>query len=597
MIKIVTSKGVSLDLAPDAEFVIEYNNPMMEDDRIPVPFSTDIALLPSETNCKTLGYLPAFKLEPTVREIAVSLVLDGIPFLKGTLSYSGIEDGRLNYTFAGKDIEDEWGKKLYDLEIMQYNILEDGTKELNDGVFYPTLVNKEFTGYFDNGDAIASDFVTDGYITPKTEKINKYKNPYKDSPQGIAAVNTTAVSLCQILPESLQMDYKLLALVKNMAVIAPYKQMKIILPDNIPTGATIVVRKNIDFGPMLPEMTISEFVAEFMKIFCAAVFRNGDAIDLWTFEDIAALAASGDWSDRVADEFSSEVEPATGYVFGYDNSGESSPDVTEYEEADSVARSLYVSRKMVAAGSGLSGFKTTRIQTTGDYISSMGGFVKCYRDNTDQKGIALVATADILFQNNLKQMNTVEGRDSSENICGFSLVKCTPCILNWVTPYTSGNGADTPAFAYAPVIEFQNKEADRGSDVYIGLMVNSQLTDSGRAMPSTVPDLTLDSDGQPVVSDSSLLADVTFTPDGWNEPVSLRPDWLYEHFHKSYAAWLAKDRQLLSCDVKLTAEDLMNFRLHHKVLIHGREFFVKKLSVTIRADASRPECSAEFISA
>ena len=37
MIKIMTKDGISLDLAPDAEFAIEYNNPMFEDDRIPVP--------------------------------------------------------------------------------------------------------------------------------------------------------------------------------------------------------------------------------------------------------------------------------------------------------------------------------------------------------------------------------------------------------------------------------------------------------------------------------------------------------------------------------------------------------------------------------
>lgn len=606
MIKIVTAEGVSLDLAPDAEFVIEYNNPMMEDDRIPVPFSTDIALLPSATNCKTLRYLPAFKLEPAVRELAVSLILDGIPFLSGTLSYNGIEDGRLNYTFAGKDISSDWEKKLYDLEIMQYNILDDGTKEVNDGVFFPVLVDKDYTGYFVKpNDAISSDS-DNAYFVPKAEADCKYgKTIIVGTP---SLTQMSAISVLHIIPDTLTFEHSLYDFINNMAVIAPYKES--VLKDSgktytDPSSGRVSPIYNANVAPRLPEMTVSEFVAEFMKIFCAAVFQDGDSLALWSFGEISTLAASGDWTEKIADEFSSEVEPATGYVFGYDNSGESSANITEYEEVDSVAEALYVTDGIDSDHNPVVNLKTARIKTTGDYISNQGSYLYCYYKSlsTDKKW-ALVAAADILFQNNLKQTNAVEGKDSTENICGFNLVQCVPSIINRSLVYqlsstsrVTASGMGTPSFASAPVIDFPNKEADRGSDVHIGLMVNSQLTDSGRAMPGTVPDLSLNSDGQPVVADKDALADVTLTPDGWDEPVSLRPDWLYEHFHKSYAEWLAKDRQLLSCDVNLDVFDLVNFRMYHKVLIHGREFFVKKLSVTLRADSRAMECSAEFISA
>ncbi len=594
MIKIVTKDGgVSLDLAPDAEFVIEYNNPMMEDDRIPVPFSTDIALLPSATNCKTLRYLPAFKLEPAVKQLAVSLIFDGIPFLTGTLSFNGIEDGHLNYTFAGKDIADDWGKKLYELEAMYYNTLDDGTKERNDKIFYPSLLNKNFTGYFEENDAIAFKDDFNNCFAPKTKRSYKYKNPYQGE-FGPAVNLTAAISFCEIIPETVLMDQSLYSYVKNMAVIAPYKEPKYISSSGA-TGRVEITNK--DFATMLPEMTVSEFVVEFLKMLCASIFQYGDGIVMYTFESMSALSPD-DWTDKISDEFSSEVESGEGYVFGFDNSGEDSADITEYEAADTVAKALYVSDGNNSDLSPIVNLKTVHIQTTGDYISNQGSFLPCYyQGGGSNLKWFLVAAADILFQNNLKQMNVVEGKDSVENICGFNLVKCVPCILNKQVAYAAGDGAGTPSFAYAPVLDFPNKEAERGSDVYIGLMVNSQLTDSGRAMPGTVPDPALNSSGLPTAPDLSALADVTLTPDGWSEAVSLRPDWLYEHFHKSYAAWLAKDRQLLSCDVNLSVDDLLHFAMYRKVLIHGREFFVKKLSVTLRTGSKALECTADFISA
>ena len=44
MIRIITGEGVSLDLDPSAEFEVEYENPMLDDSHIPVPFSTAVTI-------------------------------------------------------------------------------------------------------------------------------------------------------------------------------------------------------------------------------------------------------------------------------------------------------------------------------------------------------------------------------------------------------------------------------------------------------------------------------------------------------------------------------------------------------------------------
>ena len=94
MIRIITGEGVSLDLDPSAEFEVEYENPMLDDSHIPVPFSTAVTILPSASNCKILGYFPAMMLEPAVKNLAATIEVGGVPLLTGTLVYDSIEEGK-----------------------------------------------------------------------------------------------------------------------------------------------------------------------------------------------------------------------------------------------------------------------------------------------------------------------------------------------------------------------------------------------------------------------------------------------------------------------------------------------------------------------
>lgn len=592
MIKIVTKDGISLDLAPDAEFVIEYNNPMLEDDRIPVPFSTSISLLPSATNCKVLQYLPALKLEPAVKKLAAYIVFNGIPFLTGTLIYDGIEDGNLNYTFAGRDLEDEWGKKIYELDIPEY-ITVDGTQIQNDGVYYPLLVDKDSTGSFVQGnDKISTSSEYNNVFTPKINIYNKYRNvpdTYTANGVSVFSFRIPVISVGKIIT-GISVGDDIMPILNNSAVIAMYK-----------TPGREFVGKNV--AEYLPDMLLSEFIVEFQKLCCAAVFFDADTFVMKSFEDIALQSAFEDWTSKVSDSFSSEAEDSAGYSFGYDNSGEDSVNLgsEEITEADSLADALYVSDGVNSGNAPLAEFHAVRIVSTRDYISTKGSVLYCHTTAFNEKKWRLVAAADILFQNNLKCGTFQDGLESVENLCGFNLVKCIPSILNKdrriPIPNTRNTtvGSNTPAFSLAPVIEFPNEDAERGSDVYIGLINGSQMTDTGLAMPDTVPDITMHSDGS--FSPNQLSDDVPLIPQGMSEPISLRPDWLYEHFHKSYAAWLATDRQVISCDVNLNEFDLLNFRMYNKVRLHGRDFFVKKLSVTLRAGSETLECSADFISA
>lgn len=99
MVDILTDTGVFLDLDPAAEFEITIENPLLQDDRIPVPFSTAIAFLATPTNKAVFGYLDTMMLAPTVKQLGASILVGGVQLLAGSLIYDSIdEDGRINYS-------------------------------------------------------------------------------------------------------------------------------------------------------------------------------------------------------------------------------------------------------------------------------------------------------------------------------------------------------------------------------------------------------------------------------------------------------------------------------------------------------------------
>ena len=302
-----------------------------------------------------------------------------------------------------------------------------------------------------------------------------------------------------------------------------------------------------------------------------------------SIHSILGSNAGEDWSGKVSDDFSSGIEECCGYKFGYENSGEDSVN------CDSSAIDLFKQSKTplfdtlwIAGQPSTLGLLPYKIESTGDIVSVCTWGVNY--DIGGSSGKAAVAAADIVFQNNIAKENVVSDADTVDNSCPFNLVKSVPSILT----RPKSEGALLQRCSMAAITEPINEEAERRSDVYVGLVVNGQMTDSGHALSSRTMDVP--------ITGYSEDEDICLTLHS-GERASLRPDWLYEHFHERYAQWLATDRQVITCDVNFSEFDLLNFRMYNKVRLHGRDFFVKKLSVTLRAGSEALECSADFISA
>lgn len=102
MIEIITDNGTALDLAPDVEFTIEMENPLLSDDLMPVPFSTSIAFLPTPGNMAAFGYIGAMMLEPSVKAMPVTIFAAGMPVIKALYYMTALRTGNLTIHLPAK---------------------------------------------------------------------------------------------------------------------------------------------------------------------------------------------------------------------------------------------------------------------------------------------------------------------------------------------------------------------------------------------------------------------------------------------------------------------------------------------------------------
>ncbi len=534
MVDILTDTGIFLDLDPDAEFEITIENPLLQDDRIPVPFSTAISFLPTSANKAVFGYLDTMMLEPRVKQLGASILVGGVQLCAGSLVYDGIdEDGRINYTFSGKDLQKEWGSKLWELEIPG-------------DVYYPLVVDASKVA------AAGIGTKPSGYRPGNLYNIDgKYRNLPDNTTH--RKLSVPAVEVGAILGGRVSFD--------EVDGAAGYLEAAVIFgtwEEGLPDAAAT-----------LPDISFADFVLGLCKMFCSALFTDGTGYRILPAEDILDARTPLDWDGKVSDRFRSAVEAGTGYALGYEDSedgnssdDQSPSDVTtlagvvsdaeaEYEAARHTPTGDVFSRKInTVAMIGVTGHSST-----GDTYGQVGTIDEVLIDRVGTDG---------------KAVSDEDAEEVRSTDIGFRLPKCVPA--GW-TKHRTGQ-ADSVVLRMAPVLSLPATGAERPKDVYIALYGNGQACDKGVVIADP---------------DSASSADLTIGD-------SLAPQALFDRYHQVYAAWLAKDRQLLSVDLDLTPFELASFRMWQAVRVRSRNFLVSKLSVRVNASSEGVDVSADLIS-
>lgn len=567
----VKSSGVILDIAPDATFQIELENPIFADDRCPIPFSTEIAFLATQKNKDQFGYLAAMFLPPSVRKLDVEIYAGGVKIMDGMLRFSSLKSGIINYTFSGTSLEDNWSGKIYEKQI--YRVSGDADEQSADitavmrgqveGVYAPLLVNasetdkvtyyQEPSGYKPYSDC-SYEVKYHNYPLKPTRIVPPYVHVYR--------VLTPAIGVLKILETELQsvdiQDGTVAELLEAVAILGQYKTDFEGTGSGVPTAG-------IDLARTLPDITALELFRIILKMFCCALFRDGDRFSMRNAGDVITDAGTAlDWETKLSRDAELSTIPAGGYKFAFSNDtdedfnpnetisatssflnmfGELDPDDEFYQPfRHSVNGSTVSARKTPSHSGGSSGNFWPEMLLC-DLLSA----------NMDAYDFQPQETDGETFDNSVPAKLA---RSVPDKLDGFNISR----VQLW---------------RMAAIINPESLGDKRGTDVIIGRIDGTEYQQQF-------------GDGTTFFED-----DVEYSNDA---DARLRPDALYSIYHEAFATWCRAAHQTVNADLDLTMADIASFRMWKKVAFAGRTWIVRKLTMTFYAGKDQIDSSGEFVS-
>ncbi len=549
MVRILTKDYTELDLTKGFEFQIEMENPMLEEDHIPSAFSTQISFPPSPVNRRVFGYTPAMFLAPNVKRLEASVWIGGVPFVSGTLVYDGIEDGCLMYTFTEKVVELEgkiWEKSILEFDTENYPAASD------DWGGYPIMINKSQV-------ALQPHCEKDSFGDLNKQKYYNWQSAADRLPVIYVKriLKNAKVSFDTILNEDG---------LSSLAIVGRFREY--LIKKVIAKNGKLVVDSfpKSDLAHFLPDITFADLLKNLGKMFCATFFSEGDSLKMILNRDIVSTAGIDDWSEKIADSFSSEEEAAQKYKFGYADEGGSynidnlSKDIDSGEIIE--LEGEFAPSAILENFTSEDDYQCIYCTTTGDIYS--GKKYTAYFVLADTR---VGYESDVIFQGAKPIENEIADGDDAEeydNSCDFYIARCTP-------EKSFRGGSQTGYYNMAAIIEPNSTSDGRDNKTYIGVLYEDQLFSNGYFNPLTKMDLMFEGI--------------------W----SITPNALWDKYHKAFAEWLGKTRQRVSVDVNLSPIDLHNFRLYRPVYFKGRKWIVAKLSVTVAAGSEAVSTRGEFI--
>lgn len=547
MIEIRTKTGVSLDLAPDAEFEIEMSNPLLEGDGIPVAFSTSITFPPSETNRTVFGYLPAMMLPPTILRVGVFIFCDGIQLLSGSLIYDNLDEyGNLNYTFTERELEDDLNKKIWQLNLPHSQTSRE-----------PNLPTADQLAANVRAGSVAG--VGAPFLFDPDGAVTKFHNIPERTTDTRFTPCVSVQRLVDAVPGFKLYDSSVYGL-GSIYILGLYKAF---------TGNIKGYGDYLSIAQSLPDVTLFDVLKEVCKILCATIYKDGDGYVIMNFGLVDYVVITKDWDAKVCDTFSLSAEPAQGYGFGWPkedngNSGEASDEITTVSTLKAVLNARQYGQYVPVRHEGV-------LSTPGtfDTYSVSPNYIML----EDHESVQVCEILNVYDEDIDEDING----NKVDNHLSATLIKNVPThyereVWDEDDSYPQGGVWIEVADVYrmAGQVTFPADGSERDSKMIFGNFHNGQMFGKGIMM--------LDNG-----NDNAFGFPLT----GYR---------IADRFHNLYREWLAKDRQVISVDLNLSLNDIASFRFWHSVMIRSRKFIVKRLTLRISARRDGILSSAELIS-
>lgn len=589
--------GNILEHASGQEITFTLDNPIFEDDRLPIAVSTGIEFPPTPINKTEFGFVEAMMFAPTVQKLPVAFIVAGIVIFSGELQFDEYSDGTLKYTFTGVGSDKILSGSIYEIPGNTYDNIElaELVKKARNGsysdFYLPQIVRQPNSAKVE-------------YATPSgyadCSIIDKYANHlYLETPYIVPVINVFWL-LGKIIPGVYFLsdaDW----IITKMGIVAPYKPeawanpyhgVPITYKDGYdPETGRYSIAMIKDFRPVegLPDISNRDFLSNLLKMFCATLFIDGDTYTILGNSDIIDSKTFVDWSDKVAEVYSIIAGEESGYSLEYanENSNYTPSKVDDLGQAEIDPSIITCSNyeEMIAKFQGAADYINVQIASSRNIYSGKQikarlyyrreGRVIVYNNQT-----TLIPTMDIVYQGGLeKKVVNRKSEDSKmhENNIGFNCAKCIPQDV--ATPiHESSTDAQVTLHALSAVIDFPTVGADRPTTGYVGLVYGTNMLDQGNYFEGAEP----------------YIAAGSETAQNYSIAVGGEKG-LYEQFHKTFAEWIIKKKDSIKADIFLTPTDVAGLRLWQKILIYNRQFLIKTIEITVSDKTDIMLANAELI--
>ena len=541
MLEIVTTTGVSLDMEKDLDIQVELEQPLLDADHLPVAYSTQISFPFTETNKTAFGFVPAMMLEPSVKQLDARILFYGRELFSGSLVYDGVEDGKLKYIFTENGLTEYLEKDVAPAEAE--SVSWDEMQRPGAKYRMPMIADKKFANYYypsaGNGDIYY------------TEKDVKYRNCILNG----SGAFLPAVRISSLLPFlDIGAFTDIESILERLYLLCPYGS------GMMTAGTAEVVSERY------PQVT-----REVIALLCSAVYKHNGRYLMYparkTFyrDDDNILF----WEEKVSDIYSLVIERKKNYRFTFED------EAIIGEDASSEGSLPYnMPFSLLSIEHPNTHTRRGYYPTSADVTNSFTVFSTRSHSGATAPGSGreiLLYDTDIVYRNRGKAENIADSNEDFEQSCQFIPVDTTPERI--VEGSVVGGNYIFRDFR-APQLKMPTEDEGRGNKLYIGIMSEAEM---------------------PYEAEAEYLPSLVENPqDG--SGFSLFPPDLFNDYHKKFAEWMGTDRTVVKTDLDLTVDDLTELALYKRVNFRGRDWMIKRLSLTFHTDGGHFEATGEFIS-
>ena len=590
-------EGVTLDLPPDIQINLTIENPFMSKDRIPVPFSLAFDLPPTPRNLKAFNYPNRINVELSRPNYSATIRFQGLNIGHGVITLDNF-DKTIKVNFRGAEITDNLTNKLYELQLQSYSLgpREPGDIDFDTGAGwqYRSLMLSAVTA--NNGKfalapvRVAGEDWQEGVLRRKnigfpdssadTMYINFYNAVAKSwmfsDVDGSVHSSNYPFPFVHYLVDFIfgsslddnpftEGDFAKLVL---LTMYHPAWRSKGKFPIGSPYYGFQPDTRTTDgpFAPYhtyletrLPDMTAKDFVKELAKMFGFTLVTVKGRFEFRKNADILAQPVKDDWSAKLIDRPGINTDKAKTLNYGYENDTIEELSLPNYAKVANYQSLIdYFIRPEEEDGY----FVTLQVTQTGevfDKIKEGDGFY--YEKRTSGFG-------------ELK-----EGENTFDLTVAIKPLEMSLEKYWWVRVLELGQSKPPMRDWLVPVADQDRFERQKNANIMFYHGVKDTYTD-GDTYPYLSP--------HQIDPFGNELGDLSLYWEGERGLIS--------NFHEEYRSWIEKDKQRVSSTVLLRAIDFHQLDITHKFHIHGRNFFIEKIQVTLRKDRIDPAL-VDFIEA